>query len=101
VQDAIVTRYAYCLGDPVGHTDPTGAIALWDDDAHVDSYELAAHNYRHSKGAAKKRWRGVAIELQRAWAAKRALAAQARRYAASEVCLGSMHLRRYLQMVSR
>jgi hypothetical protein len=45
----------------------------------------ATQAHLHSKGAAKKRWLRVAIEPQRAWAAKRALAAQARRYVISGV----------------
>ncbi|MHB9054493.1 MAG: RHS repeat-associated core domain-containing protein, partial [Thermoleophilia bacterium] len=50
-----LNAYAYCLGDPVGASDPSGAIALWDDDNHVDSYEVAAHNATHAKSKNRRR----------------------------------------------
>jgi hypothetical protein len=66
-----LNRYAYCLGDPVDGSDPTGAIAIWDDDGHVDSYELAAHNRAHMIGMARRSrgnatfWRAMAAYWMR------------------------------------
>ncbi|GAV31915.1 rhs family protein [Coriobacteriaceae bacterium EMTCatB1] len=44
-----LNAYAYCGDDPVGASDPSGAITLWDDDNHVDRYELDIHNATHSR----------------------------------------------------
>ncbi|MHB1342624.1 MAG: RHS repeat-associated core domain-containing protein [Coriobacteriia bacterium] len=83
-----LNAYAYCLGDPVGASDPSGAIALYDDDNHVDSYEVAAHNYTHTKGASRNRWRKAALGRQKEWAAKRATAALNRRSVAMDAFFG-------------
>ncbi|MHB1342625.1 MAG: RHS repeat-associated core domain-containing protein [Thermoleophilia bacterium] len=65
-----LNAYAYCLGDPVGASDPSGAIALYDDDNHVDSYEVAAHNYTHSTGGRKWYWRREANRRQAEWSSR-------------------------------
>ncbi|MCE5203021.1 MAG: hypothetical protein LLG24_02205, partial [Actinomycetia bacterium] len=44
-----LNAYAYCQGDPVGASDPSGAVADLDGDGKVSSGEVAIHASKHTK----------------------------------------------------
>jgi len=46
-----LNAYAYCLGDPVGASDPSGAITDWDGDGKASEDEVALHASKHTKNS--------------------------------------------------
>ncbi len=63
-----LNAYAYCLGDPVGLTDPSGAVVDVDGDGRLDSEDSASENYirtpASSRHKAARRAEMVAAEAR-------------------------------------
>ncbi len=85
-----LNAYAYCLGDPVDCTDPTGAVVDVDGDGRLDAEDSASENYirtpASSRLKAARRAEMVAAEARAE--AMRASAALRRRYAAMDAFFG-------------
>ncbi|MRS12213.1 MAG: DNRLRE domain-containing protein [Actinobacteria bacterium] len=57
-----LNRYAYCVGDPVNASDPSGAITDWDADGQVDGHDSSQHAARHSGNGKLRRLFGARAE---------------------------------------
>jgi RHS repeat-associated protein len=49
-----LNRFAYCLGDPVNHSDPTGAITDTDGNGRIDGWDSAMWASGHTKDPVRK-----------------------------------------------
>ena len=60
-----LNAHAYCLGDPVGASDPSGAITDWDGDGKASRTEVGMHNETSRQAAAGRS--GFYTSAGRAW----------------------------------
>ena len=77
---ASLNPYVYCEDDPIGGSDPSGAIMTLDDDGKVDAYEAQAYAASRARSNKKKYeyFMGRARNQHKRWLAQRRAAERAR-----------------------